>query len=65
MDYFVWGYLETHINRRAHTSKASPITSIKENYASMDNAMVAKACMAFWGRVETVIEAEGGFLSKM
>jgi hypothetical protein len=43
---FVWGYLETHTNRRAHTTKASLITSIKENFASMDKAMVAKACGA-------------------
>jgi hypothetical protein len=27
----------------------------------MDKAMVAKACAAFRGRVEAVIEAEGGY----
>jgi hypothetical protein len=27
----------------------------------MDTAMVAKTCLAFQGRVEAVIEAEGGF----
>jgi hypothetical protein len=27
----------------------------------MDKAMVAKTCVAFRGRVEAVIEAEGGF----
>jgi hypothetical protein len=41
------GYLETHTNQRAHTTKASLITSIKENFASMDKAMVVKACAAF------------------
>ncbi len=61
MDYFVWGYLETHTNRRAHTNKASLIISIKENFASMDKAMVAKACIALRGQVEAIIEAEGGF----
>ena len=61
LDYFVWGYVETHTNRRTHTTKASLITSIKENFASMDKAMVTKACAAFRGRVEAVIEAEGGF----
>jgi hypothetical protein len=30
-----------------HTTKASLITSIKENFAFMDKAMVAKDCMAF------------------
>ncbi len=36
LDYFVWGYLGTHTNGRAPTTKASLITSIKENFASMD-----------------------------
>jgi hypothetical protein len=34
---------------------------MKENFASMDKAMVAKACTDFRGRVEAIIEAEGGF----
>ncbi len=57
----MWGYLETHTNLRAHTTKASLITSIKENFASMGKAMVAKTCVAFPGRVEAVIKAEAGF----
>ncbi len=61
LDYFVWGYLGTHTKRRAHTIKASLITSIKENFASMDKAMVAKTCVAFRGQVEAVIKAKGGF----
>ena len=64
MDYFVWGYLEAHTNRRAHTTKASLINSIKENCSSLDRAMVAKACASFRGHVEAVIEAGGGFLSR-
>ncbi len=65
LDYFVWGYLRTHTNRHAHSTKASLIPFIKENFASMDTAMVAKTCVAFRGRVEAVIEAEGVFFSKM
>jgi hypothetical protein len=61
----VWGYLETHTNQRAHTIKASLITSIKENFASMDKAMVAKTWGAFRGQVKAVIEAEAAFLSKI
>jgi hypothetical protein len=69
LDYFVWGYLETHINRRAHTKKAALIISIKENFASMDKAIMDKVCVACRGRVEAVreavmeavMEAEGGF----
>jgi hypothetical protein len=40
--YFVWGYFETHTNRSVHTTKASLITSIKENFASMDKAFLSK-----------------------
>jgi hypothetical protein len=61
LDYFVWGYLGTHTNRHAHTTKASLITSIKENCAAMEKAMVAKISVAFRGWVEAVIEAEGDF----
>ena len=61
LDYFVWGNLGTHTNRRAHTTKASLITSIKENFASMDKVMVAKTCVALRGRMEAIVEAEGGF----
>jgi hypothetical protein len=60
----VWGYLGTHTNRRAHTIKDSLITSIKENFTSMDKAMVAKTYVAFRGRVEAIIEAEGRFFEK-
>ncbi len=61
LDYFVWGDLGTHTSRRAHTTKASLITSIKDNFASMDKVMVAKTCVAFRGRMEAIIDAEGGF----
>ncbi len=57
--------MEAHTNRCAHTTKTSLITSIKENFASMDKAMVAKAWVAFQGRVKALIEAEGGFFDKM
>jgi hypothetical protein len=65
LDYFVWGYLGTHTNGRAHTTKASLITSSKENFAFIDKAMLAKTCVAFRGQMEAVIEAEGGFFSKI
>ena len=42
-DYFVWGYLEAHTNRRPHTTKASLIASIKESFASMPSDLLSKA----------------------
>ena len=61
MDYFVWGYLEAHTNRRPHTTKDSLIASIKEHCASLPRDLVTKACSRFRGRIEAVIEAEGDF----
>ncbi len=46
LDYFVWGYLGTHTNRGAHTTKASLITSIKENFAPSSRLRVA-----FWSKM--------------
>jgi hypothetical protein len=62
LDYFFWGDLGTHTNQRAHTTKASLITSIKENFAYMDKVMVVKTCVAFRGRMEAIVKAEGDFL---
>ena len=62
MDYFVWGYLEAHTNRRPHTTKASLIASIKEHFASMPSNLIIKACSRFRGRIEAVIEAKGNYI---
>ena len=35
IDYFIWGYLEAHTNRRPHTTKASLMSSIKEYFVSL------------------------------
>ncbi len=62
MDYFFWGVLESRTNRHPHTTKASLITSIKEQCRVMEREMVQRACGRFRSRVEQVIEAEGSFI---
>lgn len=62
MDYFVWGYLETHTNRRPHATKQSLIMSIKHNFKEMPRDLVIKACSRFRGRITKVIEAEGNYI---
>lgn len=62
MDYFVWGYLEARVNRRPHTTKASLISSIREQFAAMPKGLVTKACARFRGRITAVIEADGNYI---
>ena len=62
MDYFFWGILENQTNQRPHTTKASLITSIKEQCISIDREMMKKACGSFRTRIERVIEAEGNYV---
>ena len=64
MDYFVWGYLESRVNRRPHTTKASLIASIKEQFASMPSTLVKRACGRFRTRITAVIEAEGNYIER-
>lgn len=62
MDYFVWGYLEARVNRRPHTTKASLIASIREQFEGLPMDLVTKACGRFRGRITAVIEAEGNYI---
>ena len=64
MDYFVWGYLESRVNRRPHTTKASLIASIKEQFASMPSTLMKRACGRFRTRITAVIEAEGNYIER-
>ena len=62
LDYLAQGYFEACTNRRAYTTKTSPIATIKENFASLYGDMVTRACRRFRGRVGVVIEAVGDFI---
>ena len=64
MDYFVWGYLESRVNRRPHTTKASLIASMKQQFASMPSTLVTCACGRFRTRITAVIEAEGNYIEQ-
>ena len=62
MDLWAWGYFEACTNRRAHTTKTSPIATIKENYASLDRYILTWTCRQLRRPVEAVIEAGGDFV---
>ena len=39
LDYFVWSYVETMTNRKAHPTKGSLVAAIKAEFAKMDPAL--------------------------
>ena len=62
LDYFFWGYLKVRVNRAPQTTKASLMASIMEESSILDKDTMARACSRFRGRVEKVVEAEGGWI---
>ena len=57
LDFFIWSYVMTSYN-----TKASMIAAIHREFAELPPALVEKACPQFRIRIETVIEAEGGYI---
>ena len=62
MDYFVWGAVDRDTNRTSSNTKAELMAKIRSVFGALPCETVARACSRFRGRVETVIEAEGGYL---
>ena len=62
LDYFVWSYVVNITNMTSHNTKASLIAAIRRVFAELPQALVEKACSQFRIRIETVIEAEGGYI---
>ena len=62
LDYFVWSYGENITNMTSHNTKASLIGAIRRVFAELPPALVKKVCFQFRIRIETVIEAEGGYI---
>ena len=62
LDYFVWSYIENITKMTSHNTKASLIAAICWVFAKLPPALVEKACSQFWICIETLIEAEGGYI---
>ena len=65
MDYFCPGVLKSWSNRCPHTTKASLIDIINEQYSIMERELVWRNCGHFMTHVENMVEAEGSFINKM
>lgn len=61
MDYYVWDAVEKDTNRRASTTKAELINIIKAVFETLPRESVKSACSRFRGRIEAVIDANGGY----
>jgi len=62
MDFYVWGAVERDTNRTACKSRDDLINRIKVVFTSLPKEVVKKSCSRFRGRIETVVEAKGGFI---
>ena len=61
MDYYVQGAVEKDTNCRASTAKAQLIDRIKVVFETLPRETVISACSSFRGRIEAVIDANGGY----
>ncbi len=61
MDYYVWGTVEKGSNRCASTTKSQLIERIKAAFEALPCENVKSACSRFRGRIEAVIDANGGY----
>lgn len=61
-DYWLWGDVEKVSNSQPHNTVASLKTSIKRAFRIIKEESVIKACRAFRGRIQQVVDAEGGYI---
>ena len=61
MDYYVCGAVEKDTIHRASTTKAQLIDRIKVVFETLPRETVTSACSRFRSRIETVMDANGGY----
>ena len=62
LDYGIWSYIEKRACADSHPNVDSLKASICREWEDMPNQYVAKTCDAFIGRIEAIIEANGGHI---
>lgn len=62
LDYFVWSYVETLINRKTHKTKDSVIAEIILQFSLLPSELVQKSCSMLRSRLEAVVAADGNFV---
>ena len=60
-DYYLWGAVERQTNRTSCNGKDELIARIKAVFSNLPRGQVLTACSRFRGRLERVLEADGGF----
>ena len=48
MDYFVWSYIETFTNRKAHNTKDSPVAEIKRQFSLFKRVVPGSGAAWSW-----------------
>ena len=62
LDYGIWGYLEPRACKTPHRNVDDLKASIIREWDLMPEDFVRKTCASFRGRIEAIIEAEGGHI---
>ena len=62
LDYYVWGVVEKEVNKHPHNTKFSLMEAIARAMEDINKDHLIKACSRFRTRIESVIEAEGGYI---
>ena len=62
LDYFVWGYLKPKVCATSHSTVDSLKTAIVREWDAMPSEMLVKACNSFRGRLEAIVQSEGGHI---
>ena len=62
LDYGVWGVLKGKACRQHHATVDSLVHSMNEPWENMSADFIEKTCSRFRGRLEAIIEANGGHI---
>jgi hypothetical protein len=62
LDFFVWGEVQRRVNASPKASITDLKNSIRREMRKIDADDLRKACGRFRGRIEAIIQAEGGHI---
>ncbi|KAF2346323.1 hypothetical protein FHG87_022921 [Trinorchestia longiramus] len=60
--YYVWGVIGKEVNKAPRNTKSSLMEAIARSMEGINKDYLVKACSRFRTRIESVIEAEGGYI---
>jgi hypothetical protein len=62
LDFSIWAKVQADACKDSHPNTKALISSVTKAWASMSASYIRKTCMEFRPRIESVIEAKGGYI---